>query len=226
MRRLLALALAVSLAALPFAVTAKTSIDQRIQQQREKQRQVQSKLHQKRGELNTAKSNLMSAQGQLDEANRNIALATASLAALQTQMNWNQKKLNWNQVQLDAARTTLKRHTDALDRRLVDAYEHGELGYLTVLLSATSFSDFVERWDDIRLLVAANQRALRERKSAQSQVVAAEQTLLSDRAHLSQSEADIQQKQNQLAALAVQRQQLVAVADAQKRQVAQEVNSL
>jgi murein DD-endopeptidase MepM/ murein hydrolase activator NlpD len=225
-RRALALGAALLVAATPPAVRARSNVDVKLHQQREKQHAIHQKLQQKRGELDAARSRYLSAAQQLEETNRNIASARSQLAMLQGELRGNERRLSWNQLQLDAAKATLRRHTDAYNRRLVDAYEHGDLGYLTVLLGATSFSDFVERWDDIRMLVAADQQTLRERKAAEAHVAAVEQELLGTRERLQQTQAAVQQTQNQLTALAVQRQQLVAAADAQKREVAQEVTQL
>jgi murein DD-endopeptidase MepM/ murein hydrolase activator NlpD len=221
-----ALFCALACVLLPHAGSARSSVDQKIQQQRQKQHAIHQQLQQKRGELDAARSRYLSAAQQLDETNRNITAANNQLTMLQGRIRSNQRQLDWNQVQLNAAQATLRRHTDALNRRLVDAYEHGQQSYLTVLLGATSFSDFVERWDDIRLLVNANERALRERKAAEAKVADLQADLLGTRTHLQANQAALQQTQNQLAGLAQERQQLVAAADAQKQQVAQEVTQL
>jgi len=42
--------------------------------------------------------------------------------------------------------------------------------WIGALIAARSFSEFVERWEDFRLLIAANQRAVRERKAAEARV--------------------------------------------------------
>jgi murein DD-endopeptidase MepM/ murein hydrolase activator NlpD len=225
-RRAAALGIVVLFAMAPLAGGARSNIDNKIQQQRQKQHEIHQKLLQKRGELDAARNRYQSAAQQLADTNHNIDVARNQLALLQSQMRSNQKRLDWNGVQLRAARATLQRHTDALNRRLVDTYEHGEVGYLAVLFSATSFSDFVERWDDIRLLIGANERALRARKAAEAQVADIEETLLGTRARLQQNAADVARTQAELTVLAGQRAQLVAAADAQKRQVAQEVTQL
>ncbi|MGH7717175.1 MAG: murein hydrolase activator EnvC family protein [Vulcanimicrobiaceae bacterium] len=226
-RRYLALAAALAFTCTPLATdAAHSSVDSKIQQQRQKQHAIHQQLQQKRGELGAARSRYMSATQQLQETNHNITVANNQLAWLQARMHSNQQRLAWNQVQLNAAQATLRRHTDALNRRLVDAYEHGQLSYLTVLFSATSFSDFVERWDDIRLLVSANEKALRERKAAEAKVSDVERDLIGTREQLSQNQAAAEQTQNQLTALAQERMQLVAAADAQKHEVAQEVTQL
>ena len=74
-----------------------------------------------------------------------------------------------------------------LKRRLVDIYEYGDLSYLNALIASRSFSEFVERWEDLRLLIAANQRAVRARKAAAARVAAIEADLERTRLELQQA---------------------------------------
>src|SRR5579883_2907979 len=151
-------------------IAAPSPITQRIEAQRKKMQALQSRLHQKRGELNAATIRVNDLQSQLERTNAAIAQVDARIDDLGAQERSTQRKLWWNTIQLDAARKTLQLHDSLLKRRLVDAYEHGELGYASVLLASKSFSDFVERWEDLRLLIAANQRAVRARKAAEAKV--------------------------------------------------------
>ncbi len=82
-----------------------------------------------------------------------------------------------------------QRHQDVLNRRLVDAYEHGDLGYVDVLLRARSFADFVERWNDIRYLVKSNQSTIRARRADAAKVAAIESGLLGTRRELQSQQA-------------------------------------
>ena len=84
-----------------------------------------------------------------------------------------------------------------LRQRLVNIYENGDLGYLNVLLSAQSFDDFVECWEDLRLLIAANQRAVRARKSAEARVASAQADLERTRLELDRQRQDQQAARNQ-----------------------------
>jgi murein DD-endopeptidase MepM/ murein hydrolase activator NlpD len=163
---------------------------------------------------------------QLADTNHHISDVAYSLDELNVQVHSNERRLAWNSIQLRAAQATLQRHNDALRRRLVDAYERGELGYVNVLLAANSFNDFVERWDDIRYLVAANQRAVRERKLAERAVAGAEARLESERTQLNTVVREREQERFKLAALADERTQLLGVAEANRRAVSREVSQL
>lgn len=187
---------------------------------------VHLKLNEKRSQLDRARTRQLELQNQLAQTNQSMHRVAASLDVVRAQVRWNERRSALNELRLAAARATLERHSDALKRRLVDAYEHGELSYLNVLFSATSFTDFVQRWDDIRLLVAQNQQTVRERRAAEEKVAAIQAQLESDHRDLVSAQAAEEQKRSQLAALADQRQMLVAQADLERRHVAQEVTNL
>ena len=207
-----------------FPATAMPStLNARIEAQRRKTEALHQRLNQKRGELHAATVRVTNLQAQLDQTNAAIANVNATIGDLDAQERSTQRKLWWNTIQLDAAEKTLKLHDDLLKRRLVDAYEHGDLGYLSVLLASKSFTDFVERWEDLRLLIAANQRAVRERKTAEKNVASAQRDLVSTQEALQSQQQAQQRAKNQLDILADERSNLVAIADAQRRHVAGEV---
>jgi septal ring factor EnvC (AmiA/AmiB activator) len=198
----------------------------RMSRQQDQIERTKGQLAQKRNELQFKEQRTQDLRRQISETNDSISQVTATLDQLQGQVAWNQRRLAWNQVQLSAAEATLQRHNDALRRRLIDAYERGDLGYVNVLFSATSFSDFVERWDDIRYLIAANQNTVRERRAAERAVTKARTGLQSQEFALSDSLTRQQREKSALASLASQRVQLYQVADLQRRTVARQVSTL
>jgi murein DD-endopeptidase MepM/ murein hydrolase activator NlpD len=202
------------------------SIGDKIQSQQAEIEATRKRLDEKRHLLQFQELRAGDLHRQLEETNGSIAHAGAMLDEITGEVTHNRRNMTWNELQLEAARTTLARHTAALERRIVDAYEHGDLGYVNVLLSASSFTDFVERWDDIRYLIAQNQHTVRERKAAEARVAAAEQALEAERAALDDSLLREQQTRYKLAALADQRAGLVAMADQQRLSVAHEVAQL
>lgn len=212
------------LAFVPSFTQARTpSLQQRIQAERQKSQALQARLHQKRGELHAAASHENDLQTQLDQTNAAISEVNARIGGLDEQAASTRRKIAWNTIQLDAAQKSLALHDDALKRRLVDIYENGDLSYAAVLLSARSFTEFVERWEDLRLLIDANETAVRARKAAAAKVNAVQSDLVRTQQELQAQELAQQRAQNQLATLASERRNLVAVADEQRRNVAQQV---
>jgi murein DD-endopeptidase MepM/ murein hydrolase activator NlpD len=221
-RRLAALAAVFAL--LPALALARgPSIEQRIEAQRAKAEQLQSRLHAKRVELNTVTVRYQDLQRQLGETNDAIGVVNGRIGSLEVQQNSTQRRIDWNTVQLDAAKRSLQLHDTMLKRRLVDIYEYGDLSYMNALVASRSFSEFVERWEDLRLLIAANQRAVRARKAAQARVAAIEADLERTRLELQQQEEAQEQARSQLNSLAQERGNLVQLASVQRRSVASQV---
>jgi murein DD-endopeptidase MepM/ murein hydrolase activator NlpD len=141
-------------------------------------------------------------------------------------MRSTERKLHWNQIQLAAAQATLARHNDALRRRLIDAYEQGDLGYVAVLMESTSFDDFIERWNDVRYLIKANEATIRARRAVAERVAAIQTGLVGDETSLQNAQAEANQQQLALDGLAQQRRNLLAVAENERHDVATQVAAL
>ncbi|MEA2786631.1 MAG: hypothetical protein QOF71_2735 [Candidatus Eremiobacteraeota bacterium] len=219
-------ALAVAVALVPSAGFGKSHIDDKIQAEKAHMHELSAKRHQKKAQLDVVKAKVGSIASELADTNRNIASVNVRLGDVRSRITSTQRKLDWNRIQLTAAKATLKRHQDVLARRLVDAYEHGDLGYVDVLLRARSFGDFVERWNDVRFLVKANESTIRARKADQAKVLKIESGLLGIQSQLRDQEAQARQQQIALDGLAQQRTQLLAAADAERQHVQTEVNEL
>jgi murein DD-endopeptidase MepM/ murein hydrolase activator NlpD len=208
----------------PAAAGAKgTTLQQRIDAQRRKAEAVQAQLHAKKQQLNAATVKVQGLQTQLNETSTAIDQVSAHLNDVNAQEHSTQHKADWNTIQLRAAQRSLEMHDNALRRRLVDIYENGDLSYTEVLLSAHSFTEFVERWEDLRLLINANESAVRERRAAEQRVADEQTELQRTQLELSSEEQDQQRTRNQLDTLADEKRNLVAVADRERRHVAGEV---
>jgi len=223
MRQIFAIAMLLATAIVPSTVFAQPTVQQRIDAERAKAERTQAQLHQKRTQLHAATLQYDDLSRQLGETNDAITGVNAHLSDLAVGAASTQRRIDWNTVQLTAAQRSLALHDTMLKRRLVDIYENGDVSYVSVLLAAHSFSDFVERWDDLRLLVAANQRVVRERKIAEAHVETVERDLERTRLELQQEQTAQEQARTQLASLASERENLVAVASQQRHQVAAQV---
>jgi murein DD-endopeptidase MepM/ murein hydrolase activator NlpD len=234
-RRTAALALSIALiASVPgFAGAASTThasrqsaLDAKIQAQQAKLHEVHLQLNGKRGELDQAQAKVGTIAEQLAIANKNISAVQGSIAQINAGMKSTENKLAWNRIQLAAAQKTLQTHNDALKRRLISAYEYGDLGYLAVLMQAKSFGDFIERWNDVGYVIKANEVTIRARRKDADHVSAIQNGLLADETSLRNARAAADQQNIALGALATQRANLLAVAQTEKQNVAVQVGEL
>jgi murein DD-endopeptidase MepM/ murein hydrolase activator NlpD len=207
---------------LPRAVPAQ-SIDAKIRAEKEKQAQIHARLERKRAELHGVTLRYNDLQRQLGETNAAISQVDGRIGSLQAQASSTRRRIDWNTIQLNAAKKSLALHDELLRRRLVNIYENGELSYLNVLTSVRSFSEFVERWQDLRLLIAANERAVRARKAAEARVASVEADLERTRLELEAQQQAQQEARSQLDSLASERQNLVVLASEQRQHVAAQV---
>ena len=149
------------------------------------------------------------------------ARSTAASARSTTQQASTQRRhrLEHDPARCGAALAAAARRL--LKRRLVDIYEYGDLSYVNALIAARSFSEFVERWEDLRLLIAANERAVRARKAAEARVAAVEADLERDAASSCKQQEQAQDEaRSQLGSLADERRNLVELAGDQRHSVA------
>jgi murein DD-endopeptidase MepM/ murein hydrolase activator NlpD len=207
----------------PSAPASGPTLEQRIAAQRARAQQLQMRLHAKRVELGEATLHYENLQQQLNQTDAAIGEVNGRIDSLAAQQESTQRRIAWNAIQLDAARRSLQLHNELLKRRLVDIYEYGDLSYVDALIAARSFSEFVERWEDLRLLIAANQRAVRARKAAEARVAAVEADLEGTRLQLQQEEQAQNEARSQLGSLADERRNLVTLAGMRRRSVATEV---
>lgn len=215
--------LALVAVALPHATLAQSSIDAKIRAEKAKQAEIHARLASKRAELHGVTLRYNDLERQLGETNAAISQVNGRIGSLQAQAASTQHRIDWNTIQLDAAKKSLALHDALLRRRLVNIYENGDLSYLNVLTSVRSFSEFVERWEDLRLLIAANERAVRARKAAEERVASVEADLERTRLELASQQQAQQEARNQLDTLASERQNLVELAGEQRRHVAAQV---
>jgi murein DD-endopeptidase MepM/ murein hydrolase activator NlpD len=200
-----------------------STIDQKIEAERLRAQQTHARLGEKRAQLATVTTRYNDLQRQLAETNVAIANVNDRIEGLDAQTASTQRRISWNTIQLNAAQRSLELHDRMLNRRLVNIYENGDVSYVNVLLSSRSFSDFVERWEDLRLLIGANERAIRERRAAEAAVAAVEADLERQRLALQQQENEQDEARSQLNGLASERTNLVTLAAQQRKQVAGEV---
>lgn len=231
-RRLIAFAIAVALPicalcapehhAQSRATRHRFTLEQQIRAASARARTLQRRLQLKGGQLKSATATRDYWQGQLDATDSAISSTEAEIRHLETQQNETLPILIFHKRELLAAQRSLELHDAALQRRLVDIYEYGEPNYLSVLVAARSFSDFVESWDDLRLLIAEDQRVVHEREVAAEHVLEIEKRLESEEIALLANEQQQSEERSTLAALAVERTNERDVAERYRHQVADE----
>ena len=212
-----------------FATTgtaARASSSDLITRQKARVEAIHARLVQKRQQLDFETLRARDYRRQLSQTTASISVVETRLGELGQRIRYDRVNQEREQRHLIVAQAALQTHRDAYRNRVVQMYEQPAETYLAVLMDSRSFSDFVERWHDLRLIVAADQREVNARKAAVRQIDDIRAAIAESLMQLQTEQGQQAQSRSQLAALAQERENLVALADHDRSSVSNEVAQL
>lgn len=214
---LLALTLLASLTLQPSDGYAKSSIsdiDQQIQQ-------LESKAASAKKEQQKAASNKKEAQHYKNKTNaylkvvmEQINVVSDELANVSLQIENIEEDLRTTKKDLQAAEERIVAREKLLESRVRLMYTDGAVSYLDVLLTSTSFSDFLTRADSLKTIVDQDQHLLDEHKKDKQLVVDKKAELDVQYAEAKSLYAQKKQRKSQLNEKEQEKQVLLASYDA------------
>lgn len=146
-----------------------------INKKLEQIQQQEQQATQKRKEADKLKSSISQQKGQeiisMNQLLKEIDQQGAKLNELTKQVNTVTLKLKDTSQQLDDAEKRVAERDKQLKSRVQAMYMNGTVSYLDVLLSATSFSDFLDRFNMLKM-IAGNDKNLLEANKKDRDVVA------------------------------------------------------
>lgn len=125
-------ALAVTQSEINSQKNQQSQINSQIDQAEEKQKEIEAKKSEAQKQVDSINSQIYGYESQIDDLETQIANAN-------TKIKEAEKKIEEKQEEYDKKQETLK-------NRLVAIYESGETSYLDVLLSSSSFIDFISNY--------------------------------------------------------------------------------
>jgi murein DD-endopeptidase MepM/ murein hydrolase activator NlpD len=204
----------------PMPITIK------IKQSQLKIEHIKQQLQQARGQLHQARFKVQNISEQLHETNGAISRVSGEIGDLSAAIDITERRLSVRRIQLADIQASLKRHTEALDKRLVDIYEQGSTSYLDVLLNSTSFDDFVERLDFLTFIVRSDTQLIARVNTEQHRYQALVADLETTQADLDAQRSDRERDRGQLSDLADRRRELLYAATLQQDVIQQHVQQL
>jgi murein DD-endopeptidase MepM/ murein hydrolase activator NlpD len=118
------------------------------------------KLKEIKSKQSASKAEIAKVQKLIDEKQKSIHEIEAKANALNDQVNQLNKSIAANKKVLDQSR-------QALGNKLKRIYMQGDNGYMAQLLAADSFSDFLKRYEVLRLIVESDYQVFNEYLTAQ-----------------------------------------------------------
>lgn len=167
------LAIVPAMSGMPVTVAAEPSIEDLQKEIQRYNRQLQD-LQKKRDEfLNRIKKIRKDEQviwAEKIRLEKDIEVTKGRLEQARDRLTEAERRLDLTKEALARAEKDLERRTDLMNRRLKAIYENGSVTYLDVLLSANSFSDFLNRFELLQTILAGDIRLFQEVKALRAQL--------------------------------------------------------
>jgi murein DD-endopeptidase MepM/ murein hydrolase activator NlpD len=154
---------------------------------------------------------------QLDQLRGEVATLQNRIATVQAQLRQKEAELQEAKARLAALRERLKRSLRILRQRLVAIYESHSPDAMTVILNSRGFDDMLSRYDYLQRIqeqdtaIAVRVKRLRnEEKDTVERVRAARDAIAAKEAELERTQAELEARQDDLAAARQKDQQILS----------------
>lgn len=201
-----------------YAKNSISDIDQQIQQ-------LESKAASAKQEQKKAAANKQEAQHYKNKTNaylkvvlEQINVVSDELASVSLQIENTEEDLRTTKKDLQAAEDRIVAREKLLESRVRLMYTDGAVSYLDVLLSSTSFTDFLTRADSLKTIVDQDQHLLDEHKKDKQLVVEKKADLDRQYAEAKSLYSQKKQRKSQLNDKEKEKQVLLASYDAKIEQ--------
>lgn len=185
-RHKLTLVLAVVLAVLTFTaavvpVYASTPDQKQLEQQK---RGVQRQLRQEQSNLGQQRNREAELKAELNQLDHRLQELQSELARINREIAATERKIARVEAELAEAEAALAEKETLFKRRLRNIYERGYVSYLDVLLGASSFSDFLTRFNNLKIIADNDQRLVDEVRAERDRVEAMKEELEQEKSRL------------------------------------------
>lgn len=137
------------------------------------------------------------------------------MTEISTKISDTEQSLNATATELDKAEARVASREEVLGSRVRLMYTDGAVSYLDVLLSSTSFADFLDRADSLKMIVDQDQELLVQHKLDKQTVIEKKQELEGQYAQAKQLYTSLEQQRSLLKEKEAEKQELIAFYDKQ-----------
>lgn len=123
-----------------------------------------------REQLKEVKKKKESILDEINAKNGEIKKEIDKIKAAQQKINQTEDQVAKVEVQLSQAEKELKIYDDKFKERIRRLYQRGEMSYMSTLFAATSFGQFLQRFELIRVIMKEDYALIKERKLAKQKV--------------------------------------------------------
>ncbi|WP_339318613.1 peptidoglycan DD-metalloendopeptidase family protein [Paenibacillus sp. FSL R10-2734] len=185
-------------------------------------KQLQKEVQEAKAQQEKAASQTQEAQHYKNKTNLNLKYVLqqvdqvkGKMTEISTKISDTEVSLNVTATELDKAEARVASREEVLGSRVRLMYTDGAVSYLDVLLSSTSFADFLDRADSLKMIVDQDQELLVQHKLDKQTVVEKKQELEGQYAQAKQLYTSLEQQRSLLKEKEAEKQELIAFYDKQ-----------
>lgn len=197
MTKRIAVILMALILSIPFAnVYAKNpnEIDQ-LQKQQDK---VNQQIKQTQNNIKQVQREKTSVLKAIEELDSKLDQAENELSNVEDQLSKLENQIKVTTMELERASNDASSQKELLKKRVRVMYENGNVGYLSVILESTSFSDFISRLDFLKKIIDFDMNLLSKLKSHRDSVADKRSKLESEQKEKERLKAEIGEKKQKV----------------------------
>lgn len=216
------LLVAIMLCVFVLPAFAGSSISETQQELKDVQKDIQSRKE----ELSQNKKEQTRLLREIDNLKKEIALLEGEISSLNKKISTTEDEIAETEAKLRAAEEKVAQLEELLAVRLRVIHKHGDVSFLEVLLSSTSFIDFLTRYNDLQQLIDKDKTLLEECQQERDNIVALKETLEEQRQELLALRRETLNKKQEVEKKRTERQNLVAVLQADYEETNRQIEKL
>lgn len=129
-------------------------------------------------------------------------------------------------AEIEETQAELERQTELFETRMRVMYENGNLTYLDVLLSATSFSDMLTRLEQVSQIMEFDQKVIDRVQELKEQLEEQKAELEADKAEQEAYKAELEEKYDELDAQRAEHQEIVDKLEADQEEKQRQIDEI
>ncbi|RDW99605.1 peptidase [Listeria kieliensis] len=189
----------------------------------EERSSVEKGIETKRSELNKIESDTASVKATLERVSKEIDETNAKLKEQVEKVNTEQKQVQKLKQEIATLKEEIKQRQKVLEKRARAIQTSGSgKSYLTILMQAEDFSDFIDRANLVQVIVKSDQEIMEKQKSDQKLLKDKQDTSEKKLAELNKMKDQIMLTKNNLESQKAEQNDLISMLAAKKNKTAQE----
>lgn len=217
-KRLTAVTLAATML-LGYGTAYGASLEQLLQQTRQKINQTKQQQQEKRAEMREYSSQAAALDQEIAQKNREIS-------SLREQLDAAMAKLAQNEREIQQAQEELEESTEELHKRVRGMYMNGNVQYVEVLLASTSFGEFLNRYELLKRVVDRDVSVIKEVEERKQELESKRQALARQKENIAVLMRQQEAARQELASRSAEKRQMLANAQRDLTKYQAEVDRL